>query len=194
MAEKTIPRRAVILGLVFLLLGLAWAVSIYWRCTRISPKPMKVPASYTELERDIRATVRYHVIHSPYVKPYHVICFLAVAGLELVCCFFYIFSGIAVLRWYPLVKMWVWGTLVLDVVFKLLVAAYMQFCAVPLAALTKNKNILVSYYMPDSSVWSQISLYLSGLKVFEPAGWPYIFLYLFYFQVCFTSIPKLQKT
>lgn len=177
----------IFLACVFLLLGGFWLTAIYRRCTAISPHARIVPPVRDIIKRPARPPVeakkKDNILikrsRSPYAKWYHFAAFRVIAFSEVLLALAFILAGAALLRRYRKEHLWVLGALTGDVVYKLAVLAYMHACAVPLAKLIKQKNTLITYLVPDKSIFSQASLYLSGLKLCPPEG--NIFYGLVYF-------------
>ena len=179
----------------FIVLGVVWFVLIQARCNEISPRPTltkatsNVGASSGSTEKEVK------MIRSPYAKDYHFILFWAIAGIEVFVALFYILAGIFLLKRYSLGPFVVAGVLTLDVVFKLLVIFYMQFCAIPLSHLTKNANVLQLYFMPSDKIHAGFSSIASGLQIFLPAGIIFLGVYILYFGFCFLFFnrPEIKK-
>ncbi|MDP2653601.1 MAG: hypothetical protein Q8Q08_06160 [Candidatus Omnitrophota bacterium] len=193
-------------GIFFFALGLVWLSVIYRRVEPFLPgahrdaRPASVVQDYRTLPEEMsetlqRTTAIDRVVaaqgdtpssHKPYVTQ-----FWGLAVVELLCCFVYVFCGVAVLRGYPFAR---WGVLVtgyLDFVYKMMVVVYMEQWAIPIQR-GIGQNILGGYYAPDMRLDSQISLYLSGLKAYQPDGAIYVFIYLSYLFLVFYVFTRAE--
>ena len=155
-------------ALLFLFLGGLWSGMIYTRCHRHSPTEIVTEQQSESMQK----------IRSPFVKWYHVFLFWFVVYLEVICAAFYVVVGIAVGRNYPFAQVATLSAFILDLIYKVLTAVYMNFCAIPIQHATQNRNVLEVLYTPDETLFSKIYAYLSGIKVYQPGGWIYGILYL----------------
>ena len=155
-------------ALLFLFLGGLWSGMIYTRCHRHSSTEIVTEQQSEPMQK----------IRSPFVKWYHVFLFWFVVYLEVICAAFYVVGGIAVGRNYPFTKVAILSAFILDLIYKVLTAVYMNFCAIPIQHATQNQNVLEVLYTPDETPFSKIYAYLSGIKVYQPGGWIYGILYL----------------
>jgi len=172
----------IFIGMMFLALGTLWSAVIYQRCAYKEP-PSQPVAMAARLEpppkivQQVQRTVK-RAKRSAYAKGYHIAAFWAVAVLEAACAGCFVLTGLFLL----IRSLWTLNTVIvamaMDLTFKSGTLAYMYFFAVPLAKLIGRKNILVSYYRPNETVWSTLSAYFSGLAVFEPGGWLVLMVYV----------------
>ena len=168
---KISPRRRVLLGMMFLLLGGLWSGMVSARGTGATATALM------QLQQTLEKTNEINKVRSPYVKDYHIVLFWFLVYLEVICAASYAVSGIALIRPYPYAKISILGSLVGDFIYKVSIVLYMYFCAIPIARLTGNPNLLKALYTPNTTITSKIYAYLSALKVYEPYGWIYGIMY-----------------
>jgi len=164
-----------IFSFIFLVVGLFWLAAIYKRCETIYPirKPPKkvfapqVPPAPPEVKEKDFVLIKFL---SPHAKWYHFVFFWSIALMEMGIALMFVLAAWAILRLYRRGWTWVYAALVGDVIYKAAVCLYLFLCAIPLARLTDNKNNMLTYYMPDRSIYSTVSSYLSGVKMYPPAG------------------------
>lgn len=189
-----------LLATFFVVLGVAWFVFIQVRCAEISPRPVLATATLvpsTAASVPATATVSKPVkpvimVRSPYAKAYHDILFWTLASMEVFVAVFYVLAGAFLIKRYVLARLITLAALSLDLAFKLQVVFYMQFCAIPLAHLTKNHNILILYFTPSAKMHAVFSPVVSGLKLFLPGGAIVLAVYVLYFGFCFSFFNQQQ--
>lgn len=174
----------------FLLLwGLVWLVTIYSRCQVIALRT----------EAGTRGVSGYNFIRtakmftgcSSNTRSSHMLLFWALAALEMMSSFLYLISGFALLRRYPLGFRMGRTALWADLFFKVSTAAYMFGIAVPLQNVLRGKqNILLNYFTPDRSVFSDFSTFFSGLRLYYPAVNFSLAVYLMYFVSTYLFIKQ----
>ncbi len=174
------------IAIFFICLGITWFIVIQVRCNEISPRSIS-----SGLAKNLGISEKpLKMVRSPHAKDYHLILFWVIAGMEIFVALFYIVAGIFMLKRYYLGQFVVVGVLCLDVALKTLVIFYMQFCAIPLAHLTKNANVLQLYFMPSMKGHAVFSSIATGYRIFEPGGILFLVLYLLYFGLCFNYFDR----
>ena len=194
---------------------MAWVKIIYTRAQAVLPPEQKSivkyssPASsYIELKNEMDIAITRPSVIDQYVvsanpptdmpdrtpgaspdaapaEKLYLKMFWLLVCLEVVCSSFYILAGVSVLRLYPGARLMVFLTLYLDILLKGMVITYMKHWAIPLESGLKGTNILVSYFSPGVSWQSSLSAYLTGIKLDQPQGALFLFVYLVYLFVCF---------
>jgi len=199
---KEISKGVAFAGISFLTLGMIWLGVIYVRAKSFLPqeerkiiKLQSPAASYQELKTEMKATLEAPSVIDHYIeskaepaKPdkTYLKMFWIIAGVEVVCCFLYIFLGISLLRVYPFARFLVFLTLYCDILLKSMVVTYMNNWAIPLEKVLQGQNVLYSYFSPPQSYWSaKFSTYLTGSEFYEPQGPLFLFIYLIYLFSCF---------
>ncbi len=179
-----------LLALLFLIWGVLWVVTIFKRGERFFPGEsyfQSHPVSFSNLKQlknemgmalSERGRQGESALGPRILTNEDVILLWGLAVIELLVSFFYIVSSISLFRRYPFAKGVVWSTMMLDLFFKIGVVFYMMNIAVPLEDLYQNQNILFAYFYPHSGFWSDLSLYFSGLKIFQDNGGLYLLVYV----------------
>lgn len=189
---KRNPRGVRALACFFFLLGVLWLVTIYSRCQVISLRTGGLSSG----------TTGYHFIKtagmftgcSSGVLPSSLLFFWALAALEMMCSFLYMISGFALLRGYKFCFRLGRSALWLDLFFKASTAAYMFGIAVPLQNALKNKqNVLLNYFTPDRSVFSDSSAFFSGLRFYYPALNFSLIIFFMYFLFTYIFVKQRME-
>lgn len=171
----------------FLLSGILWLVTIYSRCHVIALRTRGGGISDYNFVR----TAKMLTACSSNVQPSDLVLFWALAALEMMCSFLYIISGFALLRRYKFGFRMSRSALWADLFFKSLTAAYMFAIAVPLQNALRNKqNILLTYFTPDRSGFSDFSTFFSGLRFYYPEVNFSLIVYLIYFLFTYLFIKQ----
>ena len=167
--------------------GMLWTTTIYVRSATISgwwQKPV-LSSSGVSSPGASQSDEIFRRLRSPHAKNYHLILFHALVLFELFCGICFMLSGLMLIRRYPFGRSFTLYVLYMDIFFKMMVAWYMQYCAVPLEFLTHNANVLNVYYFPNASFWSRLSGYFSGLKMASLYGVVYLLVYILIFFLSF---------
>lgn len=173
-------RGSTLAGLFFIVLGSFWVTAVYHRCQVISPT--NIPSLISVIPDESPAPSGRRVVHyrTPYAQPWHMVMFWVIAALEIGVGLGYALAGLALARLYHWRRQAGMMIIFGDLFYKALVAIYQSAAAIPLQTVTKNKNILISYYLPDSGIFSRVSYYLSGLEFTDPGGWMFWSFYTVY--------------
>ena len=164
-----------IFAFLFMGLGIFWLMAIHHRCEVIYPTKAPKIATFPKVfapvvpqqKKEELVLIRFL---SPHAKWYHLLFFWTIALFEFLLGFLFVIVAFAILRSYRRGWIWVFTVLISDILFKCTVGLYMFLCAVPLARVTDNRNILLAYFKPDKSLYSTLSMYLSGMKMYPPYG------------------------
>ena len=179
-----IPMR--ILAVFFLIWGLLWLGVIYQRSMIITYDPVLVSSGDVPVEQEERGPNGRRLIRfrSPHVKDHHLFLFRLLIHAEVVAAFLLICCAYALVRGRICCKKFLAGTVIYEAVFRLAVASYLFFYAIPLARLIQNgRNLVLDYFLPDDSVFSGMSAALSGLSMYHPKLRLYFWGYLAYIIV-----------
>lgn len=166
------------LGMLFLLIGLIWMQAIYQRCEVIYPTQQRLvdrksavsgQGEQKALAKEPTAEKQqFRVVRSPEAKNYHFILFWILTVWEAAGAFLYLISGLMILRKFSFAPGLGIVAVSVDLGFKLASVAYMQFCAIPLAAATGNPNLMLAYFQPVQDGWARFSGLMSGLSLYNP--------------------------
>ena len=107
------------------------------------------------------------------------------AAWEVMCSLFYILAGISILRLYWWGDRFILSAVLMDVFLKVLIVTYQVFILSPLGAVFQKSNIMFTYFLPNEAVTSQISSYLTGIRLIQPDFLYYFLPYLVYLGVVF---------
>jgi hypothetical protein len=202
---KITSKSIIFAGLFFLMFGVLWLTVIYNRAKAALPEEKKSiisespVATYHEMKETLQqpSKIDRYVKKSLSAKPRksYITLFWIVAAVEVVCCFLYIFSGIAVLRLYPFSRFLVFLALYFDVLLKGMAMTYMNAYALPLAKALNGNNILSSYFLAQPSWSSTFSMYVTGLGFYQTNGALFLFVYLVYLFIVFYFFtrPKIKE-
>ncbi len=180
------------LAVFFLLFGILWLVTIYNRCQVISPeRQVHSGLRYSYSRMGVMRTARSLASFSSHIRPAHILYFWALASMEMMCSLLYIVGGFALFRRYKFGYSLSQYALWFDLLYKILTAAYMFLIAVPLQCLLKNSNnILLNYYLPDRSAFSDFSAFFSGLRFYYPEINFSVIVYSMYFIFVYAFIKQ----
>ena len=147
------------IGVLFFIIGLFWIFIIYQRSIIFLPE-IKNPSSMHSVHsvRRIKVEIKQILKENPVIKTklssekreFYIIYFWIIILIELICSFTYLILGFTLMREYMFSHLIMIHTLFLDVLFKILVLFYHNNIAVELQKIFKSKNILISYFIPDS--------------------------------------------
>lgn len=186
-AMKKRSKTLTLFGILFLVIGLLWLAAIFIRCQGCLPKKTTYPQVYRSAVKQYqRLTARLGPLSvKQYMPKAFIIHFWMIGCWELFCSLFYILSGIFVLRLYPFGRRFVLWTLLADLLLKGLIVSYQQFILVPLQAVFQKTNVMFTYFAPNASLNSQVSSYLTGIKLVQPHALYYAAVYGFYLLIVF---------
>lgn len=188
---KKKPTGIVFCGILFLAIGLIWLSSIYQRSVWYQASKLTAKKSYAQVYRSaagqsqrlkqVMVTSRRQPLPVERFMPkVYIIHFWMIACLELVCSLLYILAGVGLLRRYHFACPFVFYTLLGDLLLKMLVVSYHVYILLPLQKLFNTANLIFVYFKPNTTIVSQISVYLTGLKFLQPDFLAYALTYVLY--------------
>lgn len=185
---KVRSKEILILSFVFFAVGLIWASSIYLRCTKALPSETFLSATQTKQVLSLMTSTggSSFVAHPfPYLRP------ISILGIfEVLCMALYLYAGFAMMRGYRFDLMLARITLYVDLLLKFSVAGFIQQISLAYRFPLDTKNILITYYIPDSTLWSRLSGILSGAAGLLTGGNLLLGIFLIYLLLCFYLIIK----
>jgi hypothetical protein len=180
-------------ALLFCILGVLWLSVIYQRSLLFSGEKFSPYNQLYKQSVSTYQTIRKNVAYvSAFMAKACLILFWIIGALELVCALLYFLSGWALFRMYSFARELTIFSVSLDVLLKLLLSVYNSYIALPLQYALKNQNILTSFYVPDKSVISKLSCYLTGIKLVQPQAIFYVLGYSTF--VCLVFYVFTRKT
>ncbi len=175
-------------GILFLVVGILWLVTIFIRCEGYLPKKKTTYAGiyHSAVQRVERLTLRLSPLSvNQYMPHVFILHFWMMAAWEVMCSLFYILAGISILRLYWWGDRFILSAVLMDVFLKVLIVTYQVFILSPLGAVFQKSNIMFTYFLPNKAVTSQISSYLTGIRLIQPDFLYYLLPYLVYLGVVF---------
>lgn len=192
MKEKS--RVAKAYGALFLAIGILWLSAIFVRCEGFLPRKKQHAFSYQKIQQQLTEYLEPLSLRK-HVPKILIAQFWILAHWEFACAFFYLLSGLSLLRAYPFGRRFAAYTLMADIVLKTLIVTYQQFLLLPLRSIFQETNVMVMYFTPDAGLAAKGSSYLTGIKLIQPGAFYYGFFYALFLLVSiyvFTH-PKMKE-
>lgn len=188
-------KAAITLGALFLAVGILWLSAIFIRSDgHLLWKKTAQTKEYRNTGQYLTSRLQDLPIRKFLSKAF-IVLFWAITFWELACALLYLLSGISLLRSYPFGRQLAIFTIVADMILKSLIVAYQQLVILPLRNVFGEANILLAHFAPDGSFASQVSIYLTGIKLIQPNALYYAFFYAILFIGLLYAIaqPKTRK-
>ena len=191
---KKRSRIARIYGIVFLAIGLLWISAIVVRCGGFSLRKKEGAFSYQKIEEQLAEKID-HLIVGEYMPKIFIVYFRVIVCWEFACALFYLLAGFALLRAYPFRRYLGAGTVIADMLLKILIVAYQQYVLVPMKPVFQDMNILLIHFTPNTGQAAKISSCLVGIKLIQPGAFSYGFFYGLFLLAAFYvfSHPRMKK-
>ncbi len=193
-------------ALFFFVVGTVWLYSIYkrgqvawpegWNYFQLISESMarhKPVENILEIDATVKTkeSKKFLEEQAPYqLKKMYVHFFWVIVVLELMVAMMYVVSSIALLRMYPIGRLLVLWTLLLELWMKIAVVCYEKMISIPLKAVFKNHSIIDAYFLPNLHWTSAYSLYTSGLDFLLPMGQRFLGCYLVFLVFTFYLFSK----
>jgi len=192
---RKISGPAVFLGIFFLLVGISWMSVIGVRCRKQMPEKEKKTgyAQIYERHYDRVTTLLSPLPVKRYMPKAYIIHFWTIVYWEFLCALLYALGGLFLLRAYSIACHFAFFALTADMALKALIASYQYFIILPLREVFQKSNIMFTYFMPDRSLTSEISFYLTGIKLAQPGALWYGLIYAVIIVFCYAAVFKLKK-
>jgi len=164
----------VFVAMLFLCIGIIWAFVIVSRNSSLWKSQCKERPSinimrtmdYGQLKKEMKQMMTNPAVRKK-ISSEGLILMWVLLVLELVCCLFYLFAGLALLRRYVFARGLALFVVFMDVTYKTLMNISAQSIVVKKSLKFSGWNRMLPYYTQGKGVLSVFSDYFSGLHIWD---------------------------